>query len=140
MNEEIIAKAGQIIARNTGAESYCVIALIDENGYPTASTISTAKSEGINTIYFCTGLQSNKAKRIRQCDKAAVCFNTGGEYNINLVGKIEIITDSAVKAEMWYSGLEQNFSGADDPDFCVLKFTTQRYSLVVDWQEASGTI
>lgn len=140
MNSEIIGKAGAIIRKNAGEDTFCTLALIDENGYPTASTITAAKSEGIEWVFFGTGLASNKAKRIEKCNRAAICFNTGGEYNITLVGTIEIMTDPAIKQEMWYSGLENHFSGADDPNYCVLRFKTERYNLMVDWKEVEGRI
>jgi general stress protein 26 len=41
---------------------------------------------------------------------------------------------------MWYPGLEQNFSGPDDPDYCVLRFETERYNLLIDWQSVRGNI
>ena len=140
MNDEIIAKAGEIILQKTGTDSYCVLALIDENEYPTVSTITASKADGINWLTFCTGLGSRKAKRIEKCGRAAVCFNADGAYNITLVGTIEIVTDPEVKKEMWYDGLAMHFSGADDPAYCVLRFKTERYNLFVDWQEASGTL
>lgn len=147
MSKAIIAKSGEIIRQNTAyasspgsAEPYCVLALIDEDGYPTASTITASKAEGINWLTFCTGLTSNKAKRIASCNRASVCFNSGGKYNISLVGAIEIVTDPAVKREMWYSGLENHFSGPEDAGYCVLRFQTRRYNLWVDWQEAEGKL
>lgn len=140
MNREIIKRAGEIVQQNTGAGTYCILALIDENGYPTASTITAAKAEGIDRVFFGTGLAGNKAKRIEKANRAAVCFNTGGEYNITLVGTIEIITDPATKRAMWYAGLENHFSGADDPAYCVLCFRTERYNLLVDWKEAGGML
>ena len=39
-----------------------------------------------------------------------------------------------------YPGLEQNFSGPDDPDYCVLRFETERYNLLIDWQSVRGNI
>jgi len=146
MNIETIKKAGKIIENNTvhcgqeGPEPYNVLALIDENGYPTASTITASKADGINWITFCTGLECNKAKRIAKCNRASVCFNKEGAYNITLVGTIEVVTDPAVKQEMWYDGMGQLFSGPDASDYCVLRFQTERYNLFVDWQEAAGTI
>jgi len=144
MSNEIIEKAGDIIrqssAQGTYKGQYCTLALIDQEGYPTASTITASKSEGIHWITFCTGLSSNKAERIKKCNRAAVCFNAGGECNITLVGTIEIITEPDVKREMWYSGLENHFSGADDPNYCVLRFRTNRYNLMVDWKEVEGTL
>ncbi len=140
MREEIVKKAEEIIRQNTGEGSYCALALMDRNGYPTISTITASKSEGIEYITFGTGRYSNKSERIRDCDHASVCFNTGGDYNISLVGTIEIIMDPETKKENWYPGLKHHFSGPDDPDYCVLRFHTKRYNLLVDWQEEAGSL
>ena len=143
MDRETILKAGEIIAKNTaqgaavGAEPYCVLALIDENGDPTASAVTPAKAEGIAWMTFCTGFQSNKAKRVAPSDRASVCF-CGLDHNVTLTGRMEILTDEATKREMWYEGLMHHFSGPDDPEYCVLRFTTERYNLLVDWKEARG--
>ena len=139
MEKEIIARAGEIVAQNTGEAGYCVLALIDLDSYPTASTISAAKADGINWLTFCTGLNSPKVDRIKKCNRASVCFNSS-EYNITLVGTIEISTEPDVKKEMWYGGLAQHFSGPDDPNYCVLRFKTNRYNLLVDWKEARGIL
>ncbi len=139
MHEEIIARAGEIIGKNTGESSYCVLALIDLDGYPTASTISASKAGGIRWVTFCTGLGSARTKRIDKCNHASVCFN-GPDYNITLVGTIEVITAPDVKKEMWYGGLKSHFSGPEDPNYCVLRFNTQHYNLLVDWKEARGVL
>ncbi|MCX7773258.1 MAG: pyridoxamine 5'-phosphate oxidase family protein [Clostridia bacterium] len=139
MEQEIITKAGEIVAKNTGEGTFCVLAQIDLDGYPTASTITASKSQGIDWITFCTGLGGTKANRINNCRHASVCFNAD-DYNITLVGTLEILTDADVKKEMWYEGLANHFSGYDDPNYCVLRFKTQRYNLLVDWQEVRGSL
>lgn len=141
MNQEIIARAGEIIAKKNGGGNagYCTLALIDMDGYPTASTISVSKSDGINRITFCTGFGGSKTNRINKCNHASVCFNST-DYNITLVGTIEILNDPDIKKEMWYEGLANHFNGAEDPNYCVLRFKTKRYNLLVDWQEACGTL
>lgn len=139
MHEEIIKKAGEIVEKNTGVGTYCTLALMDLDGNITASTITASKADGIRWLTFCTGLGSPKTKRIEKCNKASVCFNAP-DYNITLVGTMEIITDPEVKREMWYDGLKNHFSGPEDPYYCVLHFTTQRYNLLVDWQEVKGTL
>lgn len=139
MHEELIAKAGEIVSKNTGEAGYCVLALLDEDGYPTASTISAAKADGIRFMTFCTGISSPKFERIKKCNRASVCFNSM-EYNITLVGTIEVTTEPDIKKEMWYDGLAHHFSGPEDPDYCVLQFKAERYNLLVDWQEARGRI
>ena len=130
MNHEMVAKAAEIIGKKAGAgnEGYCVLALIDENGYPTASTVSLAKADGIRWVTFAGITEENKAKRIRKCNRASVCF-TSAEYNITLVGTAEVITDPQVKKEMWYDGLKHHYSGAGDPNYYVLRFTTERYNV-----------
>jgi len=141
VNEEIIARAGEILAnRVTKEEGFCVLALIDIDGYPTAATISPSKIDGIRQITFCTGTESNWAKRIAKCNRASVCFNSGSEqYNITLIGTIEVLTDLATKKEMWYEGMGYYFKGPEDPNFCVLQFVTQRYSLMLNEHDVNGS-
>lgn len=135
----IIVKAGEIVEKNTGIATYCVLSLIDLDGYPTASTITASKADGINWINFCTGFGNTKTNRISECNLASVCFNSS-DYNITLVGTIEVLTDPVVKKEMWYGGLVNHFNGPEDPNYCVLHFKTERYNLLVDWKEVRGTM
>ncbi|MCL2404031.1 MAG: general stress protein [Defluviitaleaceae bacterium] len=134
MNHEVIAKAGKVVEMNavkdgkyTGGIS--VLSLIDLEGFPTASILSPSKCDGINWMTFCTNINANGAKRVAKCNRASVCFATV-EYCINLVGEMEIITSPEVKAEMWYDGLSHHFTDADDPNYCVFKFTTKRYKIL----------
>jgi general stress protein 26 len=139
MNQEIVKRAGEIIQKNTGEATYCVIAQIDLDGYPTASTITASKADGINWITFCTGLGGTRTERIKGSNQASICFNAS-DYNITLVGTIEVCTDPNIKKDMWYDGLSNHFNGPEDPNYCVLRFNTQRYNLLVDWQEERGTL
>jgi len=144
MNQEIIKKAGEIVEKNAvqGGEyngQICVLSLIDAEGFPTASVLTPSKADGINWLTFATGLESNTPNRIKNCNRASVCFGTD-EHCINLVGEIEVITSDDVKREMWYDGLSGHYNGPDDPNYCVLRFTTKRYKLFIDWQEAAGTL
>jgi len=51
LNNEIISKAKNIAENASNA----TIAVIDEYGYPRASTVSNIKADGIETIWFATG-------------------------------------------------------------------------------------
>jgi len=145
MNQEIIKKAAEIIAANTVKNKtfnneICYLSLIDEDGYPTTSVITPAKSDELKTVWLCTMLDSNHARRIANCSRASVSF-TSAEYCVNLVGDIEVITDAAVKQEMWYDRLAYHFPcGETDPNYCVLKFTTKRYKLFIDGEDVAGRI
>lgn len=141
MNEKIIERAGEIIAeRAKGSQNFVTLAFVDWDGYPHTTTISISKSEGIRWLTFCTGTGAKK-DTIDRCNKASVCINSP-EYHIALTGTIEQITDIDVKKEMWYNGLKNHFNGYDDPNYCVLKFTTERYNILLlsDGQDGQGNI
>lgn len=134
---KLIKKANDIVMKQSGLGSHCVISLLDHEGYPTTSTITASKADGITDIYFCTGIESNKALRLKNNNQASVCFSSE-DYNITLVGNVNILMDEGVKKEMWYGGLENHFSGPEDLQYCVLHFKTKRYNILIDWQELQG--
>jgi hypothetical protein len=70
-----------------------------------------------------------------------VCINSS-EYNITLVGTVEILVDQDTKKENWFPVMEGMWSGFDDPNYCVLRFTTERYNLFIIGceGEARGTL
>jgi len=142
MNQAIIKKAGDLIASKAnyvggGMEGYAVLSLIDENGYPTASTLTIARADGINWITFATSPDSNKAKRIAACNRASVCL-ASSEYNVTLVGTVEIVTDLETKKDMWFAPMSHMWSGPDDPNFCAIRFNTERYNLFFADDESEG--
>jgi len=145
MNNKAIKRAKEIVASATvkngvfGGE-YCSLVLVDIQGYPTASVLTAAKSEGISKVWFCTGLESNKVARIKANNKASVHFGAS-EHSITLVGEVGILTDDATKKAMWYDGLEYHFEkGYADPNYCVLAFTAKRYNIFVDDFEIEGEV
>ena len=136
MDKEVIARAEKIIASKTGyigngMEGYCTLALIDEDGYPSASTLTISKADGIKWITFLSGLGCNKANRIDKCNRGSVCINSP-KYNITLVGTLEVLTEPGIKKEMWQEPLGNMFSGPDDPNYCVIRFNTKRYNIFLD--------
>jgi len=138
-----IEKASEIIKERTASGTYnnqfCVLAQEDLDGRITAAVITASNADGIKQINFCSGIESNWAKRAKRDSRAAVCFDSD-VYSITLRGKLEILTDAATKNENWYSGLDNHFSGADDPNYCVLQFTTEVFKLFIDWEETEGSL
>ena len=150
MNQEIIAKAGKIIDAKTGyvgggMEGYAALSLIDENGYPATSTLTIAKADGINWITFCSSSGRNSVERAKKCNRASVCINSS-EYNITLTGTIEVLTDLDTKKDNWFPVMDDgaHWSGPDDPNFCVLRFATERYSIFITdgegYKDVEGTL
>jgi len=140
--EKLIKKASEIIQERTASEGYkgqhCVLAQEDMDGRLTAAVITPSRADGISTLTFGSGLESNWAKRARRDDRAAVCF-ASEEYSITLRGRLEILGDDVSKRENWYAGMEYHFSGPDDLNFCILRFRTEKYKLFVDGEEAEGS-
>jgi len=146
MAQSAIKRASELINSKTdyigdGVDGYVVLSLVDENGYPTSSAITLSKANGINWLSFLADIDSNKVKRITKSNKACVCL-ASSEYNITLVGTIEVITDPVVKTELWQDIFSENHGTPDDPACCALRFTTQRYSIyfVDDNSDAVGSI
>jgi len=141
MDQTLVEKASEIVSKE---HMDCILALIDLDGYPTASTITVSKANGINWITFVINSNCNKAIRLKNNNRASVCFASLGNieplYNITLVGKIEIINDQKTRNEMWWDDCKNHFSGPDDPNYSVIKFITERYNLFVEWHNISGTI
>jgi len=136
-DEMIVARAAEFVA---AAECF-VLALTDEDGYPTAATITPSKVEGIRQIYFGNHMDSNWVRRVAKCGRASICFHSvHPECNVTLVGDIKILTGLELKTEMWREWMAMYYSGPEDPKFCVLKFETLRYSLYVDGTQVRRTL
>lgn len=145
MNQKALAKAGEIVNAKAGfiggsMEGYVSLALMDEDGYPVITTISIAKADGIKWLTFVPGSQRNSVKRAKMCSRACVCINSR-HYHISLVGTVEVLTDAKSKADNWQEPLGEYWSGPDEADYCVLRFTTQRYTIyLIDKDFESGEI
>ena len=128
MSKELILSAEAIMK----AAETAVIALIDENGFPRASTISCLKTEGINYAWFATGLSSGKAKCIRLNNKAGLCY-CDRDNNVTLMGTIEILTEPEIKKQMWVDWFINHFpGGVTDPKYCILRFSTEKAVFWID--------
>jgi len=101
MSQQVIKRANELINSMTeyklgGMEGYAALSLIDDKGYPSATTFCITKADGINWLTFNTAVDRPYAERIRKNNKACVCINSGS-YTINLVGTAEALTDMESK-------------------------------------------
>lgn len=132
----IYEKAGQVIGQ-AGEACFCVI---DENGCPSGSTVSSIKTEGLLKAYYSAGASGNKTKRLAHCDKASVCYHVGGD-NVTLVGTARVLTDPEIKHALWQDWFIDHFTeGKDDPEYVVIEFSTERVSLWVDNEGAECAV
>ncbi len=136
MNLSILEKANIIV--NESEDAY--IATIDQDGFPSCSTISSIKTDGIFKAYFSSGTEGNKALRIRGNPKASVCYHKGGD-NVTLIGTAWLRTDPAIKHELWQPWFINHFPGGEtDPTYCIIEFTPERTSLWIDREVAEFSL
>jgi general stress protein 26 len=132
MTANLFEKSNQII--KTCDTAY--FGVIDENGYPSVSTVSVVKPENIFEAYFTTSANANKTKRISKNSRASLCYKNE-EGNITLVGEAEVLTDQETKSRYWVDWFIDHYPGGKtDPNYVVIKFTTKRVSL---WIKDEGT-
>ncbi|MCL2370932.1 MAG: pyridoxamine 5'-phosphate oxidase family protein [Firmicutes bacterium] len=137
MSKNLITKAEKIVKANTVKNGVyqgevCVMTLIDEDGYPSASVITPAKADGIKSLWFASNLDSQKVAQLKKNNRASVCF-CSDEYSVSLTGEVKILTDTATKKQLWYKGLEDNYEGGiNDPLYCVLHFVTKKYDIFLN--------
>jgi len=148
MNQEVIARAAELINskaeyKTGGMEGYAALSLIDDNGYPSATTFCITKADGINWLTFNSALDRPYAERISKNNKACVCINSSA-YTINLVGTAEALTDIETKKENWLPMFNDgvHWSGPDDPQLLIIRFTTERYTITFadDGSYAAGSL
>ena len=135
MSQEIVKRAAELINSKaeykTGdMENYAALSLIDDKGYPSATTFCITRADGINWLTFNTALDRPYAERIRKNKKACVCINSSA-YTINLVGTAEALTDLKSKKENWLPIMDAmpHWSGPNDLELLIIRFTTERYTI-----------
>jgi len=135
MSQGVIKRAEKLINskaeyRAGDMEGYAALSLIDNNGYPSATTFNITRADGIKWLTFNTAVDRPYAERIRKNNKACVCINSS-EYTINLVGTAEALTDIESKKENWLPLMDNmpHWSGVDDPQLLIIRFTTKRYTI-----------
>ena len=104
---------------------------LDSEGFPNVKAmLKPRKRVGLKTFYFSTNTSSMRVRQYQTDPKASIYFYHKGiiKYEgLMLVGRMEVLTDQAVKSEMWRPGDSLFYKkGVTDPDYCVLKFTAVR--------------
>lgn len=120
-------KAAQLVA----TAQIITVASIDENGYPRPVAMVKVKDED-GAIYVSTGTNSAKTAHFRANPKAGITIVKGGD-SVVYTGEMEIVTDQAIKQALWGDWMLPHFpGGAEDPEYCLLKFTPQASTFWID--------
>jgi len=115
-------------------------ATITPDGYPHVATRTFCKPTNILGGYISTNTSGNLAQSITKNNKASICASVGDD-NITLVGTAKIVYDKKIKEKLWIDWFINHYTqGIDDPEYCIIEFTTERVSLWVDREIAKFNI
>ena len=115
------------IANLIDKQGICYISSIDDDGYPnTKAMLKPRLREGIKNIYITTNTSSQKVKSFRNNYKACLYFCDKRFFRgLMIKGTVEILEDKETKDKIWRIGDEMYYSkGKEDPDYCVIKFSS----------------
>jgi len=104
-----------------------ILSCVGADGYPYTKAVVPGKHrDSLNEMFFCTNTSSKFAVTLNANPKANVYF-----YSRRLIwegcmlkGKMEIVSDMAVKEKYWQDKFRNAYpeKSYTDPEFCVLKF------------------
>lgn len=110
-----------------GKQKVSFISSVDEEGFPNMKAMFIPRKIDGNHFYFTTNLSAMRSQHYLTNPKASIYFYNKGRFRYEGVmqtGTMEVLTDSAIKAEIWQPGDTLYYrEGINDPDYCVLKFT-----------------
>lgn len=110
-------------------QKICYLSYIDENGFPqTRAMLRPRERNGIKVFYFSTNTSSDKVNCFKRNANACVYFVDKRFYRgVCLTGTAEVLETDEAKQRLWRFGDTMYYPlGVTDPDYCVLKFTTQK--------------
>lgn len=109
-----------------------VLNSITENGYPRGCVLVKVSNEGFKKIRVATGSSSRKTGHFKMNPKAGVCFSNEKD-GVTLLGTVRILDDPEERAQYWQNWMIDHFPlGKNDPEFCVLEFTTEEATIWID--------
>ena len=106
-----------------------IISSVDEAGFPnTKAMLRPRKRNGLREFYFSTNTSSMRVGQFPKNPNACIYFYRKGLINytgVMLTGKVEVLTDEKSKRMIWKKGDTRFYrEGVNDPDYCVLRFTS----------------
>jgi general stress protein 26 len=105
-----------------------IISSVDRNGFPnTKAMLPPRKREGIKHFFFTTNRSSMRVTHYIDNPKACIYFFDRRFFRaVMLRGTMKVLKDAKTKEMIWREGDEKYYSkGKTDPDYSVLKFTSQ---------------
>jgi len=103
------------------------LATIDD-GTPWVRAMQVARVDDAGSIWYATALSSNKVRQVRLNPQVCLAIWADGRH-CRVFGRAEIVTDAAVKRQLWEDSWRTYFRGEDDPEYVLLKVVPERAEL-----------
>lgn len=117
--ERIIQKASELLKRCQAV----TFATVNGEGFPRPVPVKTLRTDDALTIWFATGIDSEKVAHIRRNMRTGASFYDRDD-SVSLIGHAEVVTDPETLCDMWQPWLEAHFPGGpSDANYCLIKFT-----------------
>ena len=106
--ERIIQKASELLKRCQAV----TFATVNGEGFPRPVPVKTLRTDDALTIWFATGIDSEKVAHIRRNMRTGASFYDRDD------------SDPETLRDMWQPWLEAHFPGGpSDANYCLIKFT-----------------
>ena len=118
------------------SEPYAVMGTIGQSGIPSTRAMTVLENEGLDTIWFATGLSTQKVAHLLK-NPVAILFFADPEdaIGVTLVGSADVLIEKPTRERFWRPGLKRWFlQGAEDPNLCVLRFRAKQVIFSLDRQ------
>lgn len=108
-------------------QDICFLSFINASGFPTTrAMLNPRKRQEIKEFYLTTNSKSQKVQSLLANPHAGLYFYDRATYRgVAFTGQVEVIHDQTIKDEIWRDMDTIFYESNTDPDYCVLKFTTQ---------------
>jgi general stress protein 26 len=92
-----------------------------QSRFPSAAEF--CRKQGL-TAYFATSASSSKVREIQRNPAVSLYYcDAENVRGVMLTGRAEILADAELKRALWHDSWRVYWSGAADPDYCVLRVT-----------------
>ncbi len=119
-----IEKARKIVSERRNS----IFITVDEAGRPVDRVMWTAEVDDELNVYYATGINSAKVKRIESNPNALVLWISESGY-LSLSGVAEVVTDRAVLDRLWRDSFARYFPGGkNDANYAVIRVTPREWT------------
>jgi len=139
MSKDVLKTAFGLVEKSSKA----IIGSVDDEGYPNIKAmLSPRERKGVKEFYFSTNTSSLRVTQFLKNPKASVYFFDGRFFRgVMFRGKMEVLHDKEIKELIWREGDTMYYKlGVTDPDYCVLRFTSESGRLYESFSSRNFTV